>query len=487
MDCTIRKFQIKDVSDKVKWINNPDNNRFLHYDLPLKIDKTEEWFLRNQGNENRFDGIIEVEGESAGLIGLLNIDYEKKSAEYYITLGEKKFRGQGIANKSSKQLLEYGFNTLGLEKIYLYTEKANTAMQKLAKKISMVEEALLLENSMRNNQLYNSYYYSVSKEDFNNNIIYPEKPYTPIQYLDKDNGNHIFIKRDDLLPFSFGGNKARKAKYFFDDIAQKNSTVVVTYGSKASNHCRVIANQCYKNGLQCIIISPISSGEENYNRKIIQQLNAHIIECEVAQVSSTIDKTILKLKENGEKPYFIPGGGHGNKGTQAYVDTYNEIKYWERQENKKNDYIFLASGTGTTQAGLLIGQSLHKDFEKRIIGISVAREKDYGSKVIFESIKEYINDNNVANINGINSYLHFEDGYTGTTKYGESNWHIDNLTNELFNKYGIATSSTYTAKAYYGMKNYLKENNVKNKNILFIHTGGVPLFFNDYGKINNTD
>lgn len=27
------------------------------------------------------------------------------------------------------------------------------------------------------------------------------------------------------------------------------------------------------------------------------------------------------------------------------------------------------------------------------------------------------------------------------------------------------------------MKNYLSKNNIENKNILFIHTGGTPLFF----------
>ena len=34
----------------------------------------------------------------------------------------------------------------------------------------------------------------------------------------------------------------------------------------------------------------------------------------------------------------------------------------------------------------------------------------------------------------------------------------------------------------YGMWEYLKENYVLGKNILFIHTGGTPLFFNDLDK-----
>ena len=45
------------------------------------------------------------------------------------------------------------------------------------------------------------------------------------------------------------------------------------------------------------------------------------------------------------------------------------------------DYIFLASGTGTTPAVLICGKLMNKD-EKKIIGISIARKKEYGSSVV---------------------------------------------------------------------------------------------------------
>ena len=54
--------------------------------------------------------------------------------------------------------------------------------------------------------------------------------------------NNIYIKRDDLFPFSFGGNKARKAVNFFKEIDNGDFDTVVTYGSSSSNHCRVISN-----------------------------------------------------------------------------------------------------------------------------------------------------------------------------------------------------------------------------------------------------
>ncbi len=43
---------------------------------------------------------------------------------------------------------------------------------------------------------------------------------------------------------------------------------------------------------------------------------------------------------------------------------------------------------------------------------------------------------------------------------------------------GIPLDTTYTGKAFWGgMKEYIKKNKVAGENILFIHTGGTPLFF----------
>jgi D-cysteine desulfhydrase len=44
---------------------------------------------------------------------------------------------------------------------------------------------------------------------------------------------------------------------------------------------------------------------------------------------------------------------------------------------------------------------------------------------------------------------------------------------------GIPLNTTYTAKAFWGMQKYIEKNCIKGKNILFVNTGGAPLFFDD--------
>lgn len=67
-DISLRLFQFEDIPLKVEWINDNDNNQYLHYDIPISIKETEEWFYKRA--DNRLDCIIEYGGNPVGVIGL---------------------------------------------------------------------------------------------------------------------------------------------------------------------------------------------------------------------------------------------------------------------------------------------------------------------------------------------------------------------------------------------------------------------------------
>lgn len=295
--------------------------------------------------------------------------------------------------------------------------------------------------------------------------------------------NNIYIKREDLLPFSFGGNKARKAKYFFSEFIANKYDCIVTYGSSSSNHCRIIANIAASKGINCYIVTPIEASTPTFNSELMQLFRAKVIAVPVEDVHSAIDGALSKLEKSGRKPYFIPGGGHGNLGTKAFVDCYQEILEYENENNVFFDLIFFASGTGTTQAGLICGQILNSDIRK-IIGISIARKNPRGRDIVIESVKSYLQSNCVEIPEEIiNQNTIFIDDYT-ESGYAINTSEISRTIYEVLIKYGIPLDPTYTGKAFNGMKNYINENKLVNNNILFIHTGGTPLAFDFLRKGN---
>lgn len=304
-----------------------------------------------------------------------------------------------------------------------------------------------------------------------NNYIIP----TPIQELGQFKNNNLYIKRDDLLPFSFGGNKARKAKYFFDEIKKEKANCVITYGSNSSNHCRIIANMAASMKIKCIIISPEEDNGNTFNLQMLNLFGADVVRCPILDVSKTIDDTVNSIKKQGFIPYFIMGGGHGNLGTQAYVDCFEEIIDYEKNNNINFDYIFHASGTGTTQAGLVCGKLINNS-RTQIIGMSIARKNPYGKQVVADSVSEYMASKGLVNDYSDNIVLIDEYVLGG---YGQYNAEIDQTIQYVLRNYGIPLNRTYTGKAFWGMEKFLEKENIENKNILFIHTGGTPLFF-DY-------
>lgn len=306
-----------------------------------------------------------------------------------------------------------------------------------------------------------------------------QKSLSPIQKLKND----FYIKREDLIPFSFGGNKARKAQLFFNEIDCLKVSCVLTYGTSSSNHCRVVANMAAQRGLPCYIIGPKEKSDETFNSKLIELANAKIEYYPVTEIHDAIEKKLNSLRQQGEKPYFIMGGGHGHLGTQAYIDCYNEIKRFEHDQDIFFDYIFHASGTGTTQAGLICGKIMCEDYKREIIGISIARDEQYGKRIIKDSIKGYLNSTGYQlKNNELDSLINFCDKYR-MEGYGQGSVEINETIKEAYLNYGIPLDVTYTGKAFYGMQDYLREKDIKGKKILFIHTGGTPLFFDSIEKM----
>lgn len=303
---------------------------------------------------------------------------------------------------------------------------------------------------------------------------------TIIQDLGAYGSNHLWMKREDLIPFSFGGNKARKAQLFFREIDRGNYDCVVTYGSGSSNHCRVIANECCRRGMKCYIISPLEASEHSFNRQMMDLFDAEITVTPVEQVHDTIERKLSELRKAGKKPWFIEGGGHGNIGTEAYVQCYREIRAYEETEGVHFDSIFFASGTGTTQAGLVCGQLMHGD-DRRIIGISIARKNPRGRDVVLDSVRSYLGDR--AEEESIQAATVFIDDYA--KGYGKDDPRVRETIQEVLRRYGIPLDAIYTGKAFMGMTQYISQQGIKDENVLFIHTGGTPLFFDALKKINS--
>lgn len=166
----IRDFREDDIERKIKWINDSHNNCFLHYDIPLEHEKTYQWFV-NKNNDIRQDCIIEYEGKPVGLIGLLAIDRINQKAEYYISMGFDSYKRKGIATIATELILDYAFNDLAINKVYLNVDAENKAACNLYKKTGFKCEGLFRQDLFHKGRLVDRKRFSILKNDFLRNNI----------------------------------------------------------------------------------------------------------------------------------------------------------------------------------------------------------------------------------------------------------------------------------------------------------------------------
>jgi RimJ/RimL family protein N-acetyltransferase len=132
----LRLIDHNDLEQIVKWRNS---NFEYFYEYPLSMAKQPEWFeLYLKSNSLLF--IIEGDDKKVGMVGISNIDHKNRHAEFGRFLIAPVHKGSGYGREALNLMLEYGFNYLNLNKIYLDTfedsDSARTLYEAVGFKIS---------------------------------------------------------------------------------------------------------------------------------------------------------------------------------------------------------------------------------------------------------------------------------------------------------------------------------------------------------------
>lgn len=286
------------------------------------------------------------------------------------------------------------------------------------------------------------------------------------------------ILREDLFPFFGGGNKARKLKNILVEILEGNHNAVVTTGSVFSNHCRAAALMCSNYGLQLSLVlhgnKNLFAGE-NGNAQIIKSLRPKLTFCDPGNISKLMDQEMTEFMKKGLNPYYLHGGAHNKRGVEAYINFVQELTTYLSYLGWKPDYIFLPSGTGSTQAGIILGINKFK-IDSDVIGISIARKKDKGIEAIYDAFEWFSKDYECP---GKDKVI-FEDAFI-EGGYGHFNQTIRELSLTMLKTESIFLDPIYTSKALLGTLKYINTHNLKG-NVLFLCTGGTFNIFNTIFK-----
>jgi D-cysteine desulfhydrase len=316
---------------------------------------------------------------------------------------------------------------------------------------------------------------------------FPRRRYTeyetPLEFLPRFTnalgGPNVYIKRDDLLGLTAGGNKTRKLEFLVADALAQGADTLITCGAVQSNHCRLTLAAAVKEGLKCRLVleervpgsyNPDASG----NNFLFRLLGVEKIEVVPggSNLMAAMQKVADDLARDGRKGYIIPGGGSNPIGATGYVACAQEIQSQLFEKQILIDRLVVASGSTGTHAGLLAG-FYGCNMNIPIVGINVSRDPKDQDPLVYDLVQKTAE--RVGVRQGIPSDAVVTFGDYWRPKYSVPNKKMVEAVNMLAKTEGILLDPVYTGKTMAGFidlsrKGYFK----KGENILFVHTGGSP-------------
>jgi len=294
-------------------------------------------------------------------------------------------------------------------------------------------------------------------------------------------GPRLWIKRDDCTGLATGGNKTRKLEFLIAAALDEGADMVVTQGAVQSNHVRQTAAAACKFGLDCHAllerrVPDKGSDYEQTGNVLFDQIFNTSIEFRPAGLDMNAEAMAVteRLRAEGRKPYFIPGGGSNEIGALGYVSTAQELLGQIEAQGLDVKWVVLATGSAGTHAGLVAG--FHAlGCEIPIMGISVRQPHDVQVENVYKlAVKTaaLLTDKPLDR-----SKVLVDDGYVGPG-YGIPTEGTIAAISTLARHEGILLDPVYSGKGMAGLIGQVESGQITAEgDVVFLHTGGAVSLF----------
>jgi 1-aminocyclopropane-1-carboxylate deaminase/D-cysteine desulfhydrase-like pyridoxal-dependent ACC family enzyme len=279
----------------------------------------------------------------------------------------------------------------------------------------------------------------------------------------------IWIKREDLLPLAFGGNKVRNLEFLVGAALADGCDTLITSGRRWSNHARLTAAAGARAGMAVhLVLSGPPVEPPGPGVQLARAFGATIHQLATADRSereTAVQRVTQDVAAAGGRPYVIDTGGAGAVGAWGQVLAGRELLAQGAAIGLGIDRIVLPVATGGTQAGLIVAVPPATTVSGFVVGRSTAELRP----VIAETVVALGGSVEPGSIELDDSQL--GDGYGRPSLAGAE------ATEFLARSEGILVDPIYTAKALAGLIANVRSGAWDGERIVFWHAGGLPGLF----------
>ena len=319
---------------------------------------------------------------------------------------------------------------------------------------------------------------------------FPRRRYTqhatPIEHLPHFSaalgGPQLWIKRDDQLGLTPGGNKTRKLEFLVADALAQGADTLVTCGAPQSNHCRITLSAAIKEGLKCRLVIeervPGSYSEQaSGNHFLFRLMGVEDITVVPggSDMTAAMQQVADALVAEGRTPYVIPGGGSNALGGLGYVACAQELQQQLFEQDLQIDRVVVGSGSSGTHGGMVAG-FLGNHLDIALTGVGVSRDPEDQAPLVRREAQA-VCDLLELGVKVPEDKVHCVGGYW-QPKYSVPNDAMIEAVQLMARTEGILLDPVYTGKIVAGLIGMVRDGTIApDEDVLFLHTGGMPSLF----------
>lgn len=305
---------------------------------------------------------------------------------------------------------------------------------------------------------------------------------TPLEDVGQlPDGRRLYVKRDDLTGLGLGGNKVRKLEMLAYEAAERGADCLVTVGAAQSNHARATAAAGARLGVETHLVLGGDPPDRLTGNQLLSSLFGAALHYagtdEWTELSRQRSALVAELRARHRTPFDIPMGGSSPVGALGFARAWVELLMQLRPIGADIGSVVVASSTGGTHAGMLVGASLMGGPE--IIAVDVAKES---SDLAGDTHR--LADAALALVDPLSAIdpglVHVDSSMVGAG-YAVPTEEADTAMIRLARSSGLVLDRTYTAKAFAGLTRLMASGDLPDGDVVFWHTGGQPATFADDG------
>jgi RimJ/RimL family protein N-acetyltransferase len=148
--------------------NHPDARGSLYYALPssteIQLSRLEQ---KVQDHSTIFFTICTKNPNvPIGCTSFVRIDWVGRMATFYIAIAAKENWSQGYGTEATKLMVDYGFETLGMNRIQLHVSAENERAVKVYEKTGFIKEGKLRQAMFYDNHFIDFFLMSILREEW---------------------------------------------------------------------------------------------------------------------------------------------------------------------------------------------------------------------------------------------------------------------------------------------------------------------------------